>query len=447
MLMPGELVPLADAVVETCGGKAAALGALLRAGLPVPDGVVVPFAAHRSATCQNVVSPEPHHTLTTRQGFETCQNRVSPEPHHTLTAPGRELRDVLGRALVALGDPVVAVRSSASGEDTCHASAAGQHSTVLGVQGVDAVADAVATCWASLRSPTATAYRAATAATAATAAPAAAEAAPAMAVIVQRLVDADVAGVMFTPGADGGATRIEASWGLGPSVVGGAVTPDAYRVGPDGAVTRRVAHKATRVDRRGGAVVTTAVDVADRDRPSLDDATVTRLAALGRRVDDVLGGPQDVEWALADGVLHLLQARPVTAALPGAATAPATTGRATLPDATPSSTHPDVLTGTPGSRGTVTGPVRVVRGPRDFDRVRAGDVLVCPTTDPAWTPLLRLAGAVVTEVGGVLAHAAIVARERGIPAVLGVPGSTARLPDGALVTVDGDAGTVTIGSP
>ncbi|MEU1394019.1 PEP-utilizing enzyme, partial [Nonomuraea sp. NPDC005730] len=101
------------------------------------------------------------------------------------------------------------------------------------------------------------------------------------------------------------------------------------------------------------------------------------------------------------------------------------------------------LVGTPGSRGAVTGTARIVRGPGDFARVLPGDVLVCPFTDPAWTPLLRIAAGVVTETGGVLSHAAIVAREHAIPAVLGVPDVTSRLRDGALVTVDGTAGTVT----
>lgn len=100
-----------------------------------------------------------------------------------------------------------------------------------------------------------------------------------------------------------------------------------------------------------------------------------------------------------------------------------------------------VLTGTPGSAGAATGPARLVYGSADFSRAKRGDVLNCPFTDPSWTPLLRLAGAVVTERGGLLSHAAIVARERGIPAVLGVLGVFADVPDGTTVTVDGTAGT------
>ncbi|NUT32517.1 MAG: hypothetical protein HOV79_05520 [Hamadaea sp.] len=103
----------------------------------------------------------------------------------------------------------------------------------------------------------------------------------------------------------------------------------------------------------------------------------------------------------------------------------------------------EVLTGTPGSHGIARGPARVVRGPGDFARVRRGDILVCSHTDPAWTTLLHLAAGVITETGGILSHAAIVARERRIPAVLGVRDATARIPDGGTVVLDGAAGTVT----
>ncbi|MBD7919933.1 pyruvate, phosphate dikinase [Cellulomonas sp. Sa3CUA2] len=391
------LVALADARPSTCGGKAGTLGRLVRAGLPVPDGFVVPFAARRTG------------------------------PPGALPSV---LRDELARALRALRDPPVAVRSSAGDEDGAHASAAGQYATALAVHGVDAVADAVRTCWASLASARAVAYRGAT-----TSGP---QDEPEVAVLVQRLIDSEASGVLFTPDTPGGATVVEAAWGLGAGVVGGTVTPDAYRVAADGAVTCDVADKRTRVDRHAAHVATRDVPAPDRTRRTLDDGAVRTLAALGRRVADLLGGAQDVEWAVADGTAWVLQARPVTAALP------ALLDRGGPPQGSPGVPgHAATLVGTPGSRGIATGPARIVRGPGDFARVRPGDVLVCPWTDPAWTPLLRMAAGVVTETGGVLSHAAIVARERGVPAVLGVAGATTALTDGVTLTVDGAAGTVT----
>ncbi|MEV4063107.1 PEP/pyruvate-binding domain-containing protein [Nonomuraea dietziae] len=405
-------VPLTEAVVDTCGGKAGALGALLRAGLPVPDGFVVSFAAYLAAVRDldlGRFAGDP----------DAARRAIEARPLHATVL------DALGRALGELGDPPVAVRSSAANEDTCLASAAGQHESFLAVHGVSEVAAAVRACWASLFSPRAIGYR---------------DAFrddqqsddPAMAVIVQLHLDAEVSGVMFTPADPNEATGIEASWGLGPSVVEGKVTPDAYRVAKDGSVARTVADKRTRLDRRGTRLVISDVPTRTRNRPAIDDATATQLARLGAEIAAVLGGPQDVEWAIVDGRVWVLQARPVTAAPP--------------PPASPSvasDTPAATLSGTPGSRGSVTGTARIVRGPGDFARVQPGDILVCPFTDPAWTPLLRIAAGVVTETGGVLSHAAIVAREHAIPAVLGVPNATSRLHDDSIITVDGTTGTVT----
>ncbi|GGK99905.1 hypothetical protein Ppa06_68530 [Planomonospora parontospora subsp. parontospora] len=415
------IVPLAEAVAETCGGKAGALGAMLRAGLPVPGGFVVPFAAYLDAAHLGAVpDPEPGRFTGEPDGPGAMRRAIETRPLHPA------LIGALGRALDELGDPPVAVRSSAAGEDTAQASAAGQYESFLAVHGADRVAEAVRACWASLFSPRAVGYRRASRRGDRP------SGAPRMAVIVQRHLDAEASGVMFTPADPDDATRIEASWGLGPGVVGGTVTPDAYLVAVDGSVTRTVADKRTRLDRRGTRLVTRAVPVPARNRSTIDDATAARLAGLGRDVAALLGGAQDIEWAIAGGRTWILQARPVTAALP--------------PPAPPSGA-PDVpaaaLTGTPGSRGTATGTARIVRGPGDFARVRPGDILVCPFTDPAWTPLLRIAAGVVTETGGVLSHAAIVAREHAIPAVLGVPDATGRLCDGTVITVDGTDGTVT----
>ncbi|MFF5206039.1 PEP/pyruvate-binding domain-containing protein [Streptosporangium sp. NPDC000396] len=410
------IVPLTEAVADTCGGKAGALGALLRAGLPVPDGFVVSFAAYLAAVRDlnlGRFASESDDLDATRQVIET-------RPVHATVI------DALGNALDELGDPPVAVRSSAANEDTGQASAAGQHESFLAVHGVSEVADAVRACWASLFSPRAIDYRRTSGR----------DDQPSddlmMAVIVQRQLDAEVSGVMFTPADPNDATQIEASWGLGPSIVGGKVTPDAYCVADDGSVTRAIADKRTRLDRHGTQLVIRDVPTRTRNQPTIDDATATQLAKLGKEIAALLGGPQDIEWAIVDGRTWILQARPVTAA-PPPPTPPSGTS------ATPAAT----LTGTPGSHGTVTGTARIVRGPGDFARVHPGDILVCPFTDPAWTPLLRIAAGVVTETGGVLSHAAIVAREHAIPAVLGIPNATSRLHDDTIITIDGTTGTVT----
>ncbi|MCI1749362.1 MAG: PEP-utilizing enzyme [Acidipropionibacterium sp.] len=383
---------LREASVDACGGKAAALAMLLREGLPVPDGFVVPFAAHRIARSDAGMSV----------------------PH--------ELWDALARHLPVMGDPPVAVRSSAANEDTARGSAAGQYESVLAVRGTQAVAEAVRVGWASSSSARDTGYwnhlnRHA------------ADGEPDMAVLVQRLIDADASGVMFTPIQPGDDTRIEASWGFGaqcgrrnrhPGYLRIRVRrrhPARHRPQDDPPGSRRPRrHRPRRVGR-------------EQALPTLDDATATTLADLGGRIAALFERPQDIEWAIADGKVWILQARPITATLPPL--------RQNAPVAGDVS-----LVGTPGAHGTVTGAARVLHGPPDFPWVQPGDIAICPYTDPAWTPLFRIAAAVVTETGGVLSHAAIVAREHGIPAVLGIPHATTRIQDGTRITVNGTKGTV-----
>ncbi len=409
------LIDLPDATRATGGGKTAPLARLLRAGLPVPPGFVVPTCAYeQSLTGVDVAGAA-------RQSAEAARVMIG----QAVLPPALvdEIPVALARITVSSGDGYVAVRSSASTEDTTEATGAGQHDTVLAVRGPDQVAHAVRRCWTSLFSARAVAYRRQSGAPD-TAAPAT------IAVLVQRLVDADVAGVMFT----GTTTRIEASWGLGESVVSGRVTPDTRLVSDDGVVAHRAAGaKSDRIDRVGPQVETRPVPAADRDRPCLSDKDVLDLMLLGRRIENLLGRPQDVEWALADGQLWILQARPLTAALPGAPT----------PSSSPDPAGTDLI-GTAASPGHATGPVRLVHGPGDFGRVQPGDVLVCRMTDPAWTVLFGVVAAVITEAGGLLSHAAIVAREHHLPAVLALPGAMTTLPDGAIVTVDGSNGRVTM---
>lgn len=373
-------VALRDADVRTSGAKAATLGTLLRSGFAVPDGFVLPFGTTAA-----------------------------------------DLPAALARGLPPLGDAWLAVRSSASGEDSANGSAAGQYESVLGVRGEADVTRAVRVCWESLGSARAVAYRAGE------------PGVPRMAVLVQRLVDADASGVLFTPTDPVGVTRIEAAWGLGPGVVGGTVTPDAYCVAGAG-VSVVIGEKGTRFDRVDGRLRVGEVAPEDRRRRVLDDSAANRLAETGRRLSERLGGPLDVEWALEGEELWIVQARPVTAAPPAATSARAA-------EAAVAGTR--TLVGTPASAGTATGVARVVTGPGDFGDVRRGDLLVCAHTDPAWTPLLGLVGGVITETGGALSHAAIVARELGIPAVVGAAGAM-RIRSGARWTIDGSAGTATL---
>lgn len=167
-------------------------------------------------------------------------------------------------------------------------------------------------------------------------------------------------------------------------------------------------------------------------QPPLDDAMAAALAELGNVIAIIQGSPQDIEWAIVGETPWILQARPITATLPQA------------PQHQPPITQERALHGAVGSPGTVTAAARIVRGPSDFPAAQPGEIIVCPYTDPAWTPLFAIAAGVITETGGVLSHAAIVAREYGIPAILGVPDALRRIRDGQLIELDGAAGTITL---
>jgi pyruvate,water dikinase len=334
-----------------------------------------------------------------RAGFDVPDGFVIDDPIGD-DSWGREIES----ALLDLGSGSFAVRSSAFGEDGGQASFAGQLATTLGATTTLEVVQAVHRTARSGAGPEVMAYSARTGQAAGTVVP----------VIVQVMVAPQAAGVLFTRHPVSGADQvvIEAAGGLGDKVVGGTVTPQAWTVD-------------------GGGIT----GPGPAEAPVLTRAQVLALGKLGRRIEAMFGVPQDIEWAVADQKVWVLQARPIT----------------TGPDeAKPDQTRPvspepgEALSrGIPASPGIAVGPVRVITGLDDFDQFCAGDVLVCRTTSPAWTPLLARATAVVTEVGGMLAHAAIVAREFGIPAVLAAPGAMTMLVDGQRVVVDGSAGTVT----
>jgi pyruvate,water dikinase len=431
------LIQLREATPQNAGAKAATLGQLAKAGFPVPAGFVVPVDTYLS-----VVGPLDIPTVLSHHGPDEVRRLIETQP----LPP--ELLSQLTEALTSLGDLPVAVRSSATTEDTTHSSAAGQHDTYLAVHGPSAVTAKLLSTWSSLWSPRATTYRRTFPSSTA----------PAIAVLIQRHVDAEVAGVLFTAGSSnssdpgaGEVSVIEASWGLGESVVQGLVTPDEYVVGADGVLGLRSGDKRTRIDRGSGGPVTTEVPDDARRRSCLSDDQLARLTRLGQDVADYLGGPQDIEFGIENDQLWLLQARPITAPLALDRQDAASGGtRAHVPvEANPSGFVPlpanqnsPILRGAAASPGIAAGSARIVNGPEDFDKVVAGDILVCRFTDPAWTALFSVIAGVVTEIGGRLSHAAIVARERRIPAVLGIPSVLTSVQDGEQLTVDGSAGTV-----
>lgn len=287
-----SVIPLDDpaADLETAGGKGASLARLARAGLPVPGGFVVTTEAYRSFVSE----------FRDRLGSGDAAALFA--AHDVPDALAAEIRT----AHAALGDDVaVAVRSSATAEDLPDMSFAGQQDTYLNVR-ADGLLEAVRRCWASLWNPRAVAYREH-------------NGVPhddvALAVVVQELVDADAAGIMFTAdpvSGDRDATVINASWGLGEAVVGGQVTPDTITVSGGEVTASQVADKTVMTVRAGSGTEERPVPADLRRRPVLDPSQAVELAALGARIQTLYGVPMDVEWARHDGAYAILQARPIT---------------------------------------------------------------------------------------------------------------------------------------
>ncbi|MGD8623238.1 MAG: PEP/pyruvate-binding domain-containing protein [Anaerolineae bacterium] len=328
------ILPLADprATLETVGGKGASLARLVAAGLPVPDGFHVTTAAYRRFVAENNLQPgilaalEPVE-ITKPATLEAASAAIAALFVEAQTPPDVAGAIALAYAALAGRDPIVAVRSSATAEDLPEASFAGQQESYLNVDGYGEVLEAVKRCWASLWTARAIGYRARQGI---------GPEGLSLAVVVQALVPAEAAGILFTANPVTGRRDqavISAAWGLGEAVVGGLVTPDAYTVDKteELIVERQIADKQVMTVRINGGTKEQAVPDDLCRAPVLDDGIAVQLARLGARIEELYGMPMDIEWALADGTLSIVQARPVTA-LPPEAQAPEPEVEWPLPD-------------------------------------------------------------------------------------------------------------------
>ena len=441
MVRPFAGVRRAD--VPTVGGKGANLGEMTAAGLPVPPGFVLTIDAYEAFCNAN--------ELGRRIGAEL--DGIAPDDPAALSKVSSSLRamvvggtmpDALRAAIEDAYDALVAphaahaahtrvaVRSSATAEDTAQFSFAGMFESFLNVAGADALVEAVKKCWASTFGARVLYYRIS-------------QGMPAempVAVIVQRMVDSEKSGVMFTTDPstrDSSKMVIEAAWGLGESVVQGAVTPDRHVVDKQSldVLSSTIAEKEFLLTWDEPSKSTRRIELAGDPRakaPVLTPDELRTLATLARRAEQHYGKPQDLEFAIEGKDVYLTQSRPITTLEPAARTPAAADGRRPL------------VHGLGASPGVASGKVRVLQSPDDEASMQRGDVLVTRMTSPDWVPIMRRAAAIVTDAGGMTSHAAIVARELGVPCVVGAHEATRVLSTGTLVTVDGGAGTVVAGA-
>jgi pyruvate,water dikinase len=432
--------------IALVGGKGANLGEMTRTGLPVPPGFVITIAGYARFLEHNRLSERigklvEHLDVDDTSALQGAaasirelilNGQVPDDVHRAILEGYQDLRGAGG------ADPVVAVRSSATAEDTGDFSFAGMFESFLDVQGETDLLARVRACWASTFGARVLFYRQK-------------RGFPVempVAVVVQKLVNAEKSGVMFTADPathDRSRIVIEAAWGFGEVVVGGQLVPDRYVVEKSSlrVLEARVSEKDFLLMRdpdHGGIV---ALNLSRDPRGTarvLDEDELHTLAELAKRAEDHYGVPQDLEFAIDGASIFLTQTRPITTLGSTAATAAkeiaASDGRA----------HP-LLRGLGASPGRASGNARVLTAVTDSATLRDGEVLVARMTSPDWVPLMRRAAAIVTDAGGMTSHAAIVSRELGIPCVVGTREATRVLTTGTPVSVDGTAGTVSLGEP
>jgi pyruvate, water dikinase len=462
LVVPFEHLRMTD--VDVVGGKNASLGEMIS---QLPSGVKVPTGFATTA-----------HAFREFLKFEGLDDRINAildaldtEDVRALAQAGAEIRGLVQKqpfpadlekaireafATLIGGDDkaTFAVRSSATAEDLPDASFAGQQETFLNVHGIDEVLDHMKEVFASLYNDRAISYRVHKGF---------AHADVALSAGVQRMVRSDTgaAGVMFTIDTESGfedVVFITSSYGLGETVVQGAVNPDEFYVhkpmlkaGKRALIRRNLGSKLIQMTftsaeekakdgaLKGKLVKTIDVPVEQRNRYSLTDADVEQLAHYALVIEEHYGRPMDIEWGKdgIDGQLYILQARPETVK--------SQVGNKTEVRYKLKGKGAVLVSGRAIGQKVGTGPVRIVHNISEMDKVQPGDVLVTDMTDPNWEPVMKRASAIVTNRGGRTCHAAIIARELGIPAVVGCGDATEHLKDGTLVTVscaEGDTGNI-----
>jgi pyruvate,water dikinase len=423
------------------GGKCANLGELLgQIGVPVPNGFAVSAHAYQVFLKDTGAAKKIDAMLsaTDTANLESLQDVSRKIRKHVegLSMPAKMEKAIL-EAYQALCKQVgkkavaVAVRSSATAEDLPGASFAGQQDTFLNVT-EKTLLKSVQQCWSSLFTPRAIVYRKEKGFS---------EDDVLISVAVQEMVFSEASGVMFTlepVSGDKDKVIIDASWGLGEAIVSGQVTPDEYIVekGTLRILDKQIFRKSKQIvsDKKGS---TKWVDVPKKmqERPALRDEAIIRLAQYGVQIENHYGSPQDIEWAVdKDGRIFILQARPET--VHGAK------GEVKREERGDFMEEDILLRGMGVSPGQGSGRVKIMLDAKNISNFEKGGVLVTKMTTPDWVPVMRIASAIVTNLGGKTCHAAIVSRELGVPCIVGTEHATEVLTDGEMVTVDGQRGLV-----
>lgn len=430
--------------IRKAGGKGANLGEIIKIGIPVPEGFVVTTSSFdRLIQIYNL-----------GKGLQEIIEKTNVDDTTALLQASKKLKEIIlsqkmpnevmskviqSYKIMSTTDAIelnsheikeaslVAVRSSATAEDLPTASFAGQQATFLNVTGEKNLIESIMKCWASLYEPRAIFYRAKHGISKAS-----------IAVIVQKMIDSKKSGILFTidPTTGENVVLIEAIWGLGEAIVGGEVSPDLYKVSKDSGknpkiIDIQVSNKTKMRVRDYTSNNTVKVDVA-HDKATAQVITreeILELTNYGLVLENHYDHPQDIEFAISNNKITILQTRPITSKVMKQTEFRELKGK-------------QLLKGTGASPGVATGKVRIIMGKGEITKIENGDIIVTTMTSPDLVPCMSKSAAIITDLGGKTCHAAIVSREMGIPAIVGTREATNKLKDRQQITVDAYNGIV-----
>lgn len=425
--------------VAIAGGKGANLGELTQAGIPVPPGFVITSRTYQQFIKETGIFDDIMDILDATDVNNNPELQKASKDIKKIIN-GTEIPDDIKILIIEaynalchrIGkeNALVAVRSSATAEDLPEASFAGQQETYLNVQGEDDLINYVRKCWASLFEARAIFYREENNFE---------HSKVYIAVVVQEMVEAEKAGVMFTVHPSTGEEKIliEAAWGLGEAVVSGTVTPDTIWVDKaNGQVLDyQVSEKNIMFQKDPDTGRTVKIPVPDdlKNKKVLNTEEIAQLTELGKRIHEHYDFPQDTEWAIESGNVFMVQSRPVT-------TLDKMAGEAKAGDG---SVERVIITkGLGASPGITSGKVKIIKNTDELDKIQKGDILTTVMTTPDMVPAMKRANGIITDEGGVTCHAAIISRELGIPCVVGTGDATRILKENSVVSLDGNKGLI-----
>jgi len=424
--------------VNLVGGKGGNLGEMYNLGIPIPNGFVVTSKAYYKFIEENNLKKVIQDILKTTDVDQPDQLDDASKKIRSIIrkAPlNQELSIEIMKAYKKLSgfgglkNVPVAVRTSATAEDSADASFAGQGDTFLNVIGETNVLQRVRECWSSLFTSRSIFYQVKKHYD---------HFKIGVAVPVQKLVNSEISGIMFTANPVTGAKNeiiVETIWGLGEYIVQGKITPDQFVVDKNEwkIISENHVPQSIQLIRGKDETKEAPVPKSKRSKKKIDKAMALKIAKIGQKLNNHYGRPQDIEFAIDRGQLYIVQTRPITTL--------ATTTKKIEDQAAAIERNPD-LTGEPASPGTASGIVVIINNPKEITKAQKGHILVTSMTTPDFVPAMKKVNGIITDKGGQTSHAAIVSRELGVPCVVGTKTATKDFKEGDIVTLDGTTGKI-----